>query len=296
MTRQRVIAVLLAPRKLAKLPLVDICLAADCLLITLTKENWKSTLQSGQVIDVLVHKLADFTVDSQGEGRAPFEGYRETVSLSIKNGTILKVVDSFEGMDMLQNRVSMLRTMDALIEGLPLVVPKWSNCPLKEMFVIAKPVDACSAPNSHVMQLITPFSTEDLKIVNHVFQTFIPHHETLYKLYVIGKHVEVVIRSSISASIFSSHGEFEYGVTVGKAQVLDLSALKIAKDRLSPHMPALIQFIDRMRKAYNLTLFGVDVLLSEDPTNTPHIIDVNYFPGFDGVSSLAHKLIDALIN
>ncbi len=47
-------------------------------------------------------------------------------------------------------------------------------------------------------------------------------------------------------------------------------------------MPAILEFINRMRCSYQLTLFGVDVLLGEDAICTPLIIDINYFPGFDG--------------
>ncbi len=300
MTRERIIAVLLAPKKIAKLPLNDICSLSGHKLIIMTRENWRNTLCSGLIIDILIHKLADFFLDpSSSHYQTPsFEGYRELVSNLVEVGTIVRVVDGFDGMDMLQSRLSMLRSMERLIVGLPVAVPSWSPRLMQGKFVIAKPIDACGAPNSHLMQLMTLPCAESWKALehDHVFQTFIPHHETLYKLYVVGKHVDVVVRSSISDSIFTSHGEFEYGVTVGKAQVLDSAALGVAMDRLSPHMPALVEFINRMRCSYQLTLFGVDVLLGEDTMCTPHIIDINYFPGFDGVPELSRKLADAVIN
>jgi inositol-1,3,4-trisphosphate 5/6-kinase/inositol-tetrakisphosphate 1-kinase len=207
-------------------------------------------------------------------------------------------------MDMLQNRVRMVEAIEVVLEELQLVtvkVPQWSvdftdftNCKL----VLGKPMDACGSPSSHIMSLISSHAPDHNNSSHHhqstpkLYQRFIDHHCTLYKLYVIGGFVDVVVRASVSADIFRDMNVFEYGVTVGKACLQDPSD---AMSRISPHLADITRFIGEFRARFGLTLFGVDVIIGEHD-NLPYIIDVNYFPGFDGVPDLAGKLNKALLH
>lgn len=289
-------AVFLAPKKLTKLPLEAMCQASGFTLLVLTEKNWRALLCSRVVIDVLLHKLADFSAD-QGNCLDLFEEYRRVVTEKISRGEVVRLVDSFEVMDLLQCRHSMLCAIERHVQGLDgLQVPRWSldiQDLSNEKLVIAKPMDACGAPNSHLMQLVS-CENRGFAINDHIFQSFISHHRTLYKLYVIGQHVDIVIRSSISESIFSSHDAFEYGVTIGKAQLCNQALIDGAMARIRPHLPAIHEFINRFSNEHQLSLFGVDVLVTEDSNCTANIIDVNYFPGFDGVSDLSDKLSKTL--
>lgn len=289
MTRTKTVGFLLAPRKYAKLPLAD--LSTHLTIITLTPDNWRQQLARPELrLDVLVHKLADFYVHDRF-ATDPFAGFAEVVAAACSAGRIGMVCDAMDGIAVLQNRLQMLREMDLMLpKSTRLAVPQWTDegpQVSEDWFpVIAKPLDACGSSTSHLMQLL-PFPSPT-SLVDHVYQRFIPHAQVLYKVYVVGKSVDVVVRASISSDVFSKLSEFEYGVTVGKAQISGGSALA----RLRPFMASIGVLIASVKERLGLRLFGVDVIVGEDGA-TAYIIDVNYFPGYDGVPDLANKLISA---
>lgn len=292
MTRPRTIAVMLTPKKLFKLPIADPHFTLPHTnIILLHPHSYLHQLDSVPQVDLLLHKLADFSAEAHSS--LDLHQYRHDIEERISSGRILKVVDSFESMELLQCRREMLIAMEAVIKGTRLRVPEWSMVweVVKQWpFVIGKPMDACGHADSHIMKLIRKddqYSAQE----GFIYQRFLPHHCTLFKFYIIGDSVDVVVRRSVSLDIFKDMSMFEYGVTVGKACLEDDSD---ALEMLAPFNDDIMEFISRFREEHKLTLFGVDVIVGEED-NMAYVIDVNYFPGFDGVAQFPEKFSKVLL-
>lgn len=307
-------AVFLSPKKFSKLGLEGLCGEYGYDLVVLTPDTWRLYIQI-LTIDLLLHKMADFTTSPDGQDASLWVSeYKSAVKKAALEGKIKRVIDDTDMVDILQNRVTMLEAIGACLKGLPsLDIPRWSHDPhALSGLVIRKPLDACGSPDSHIMQLLDLHSDNDTTHIppessQSIYQEFVPHHRVLYKLYCIGDSVDIVMRRSIGADLFAlctRRGvDFEYGVTVGKAQLEDAEA----EARLEPYLADLHAFINKFRLLYKLSMFGVDVIIEEPipcdangttgmQTPRAHIIDVNYFPGFDGVVDLPAKLGKCLFN
>lgn len=302
MTVQRVLAVLLADKKRNKLPLDSLVSRCDLQLLVLTPFSWRQQLDDlfgrGLLVHCLLHKLVDFF----GEAPSLFSGYREYISARLSEGKIVEAIDDFGGMNALQDRIVMLEGLGRLLEQykLPFSIPEWASSIAKAEDswypLLAKPVDACGSQTSHLMQLLPSPVLASVPDAGHIFQRFIPHHAVLYKVYVIGDHVDIVLRASVTEwQLFSGTlTTFEYGVTVPKEPLESASEVyQSAMARLGPHLANVRALVDRVRDRFKLTLFGVDLIIEEHSSKC-HAIDINYFPGFDGVSDLDRKLQDAL--
>lgn len=149
-------------------------------------------------------------------------------------------------------------------------------------------------------------------------QEFIHHGGILFKVYVLGKEVHVITRPSVYLTAATDplltpviHFDSQY---VSKTFDRPFSTSIEHKEFLSfqekhpfPLAPHALRFekeaaldIDKLKAIalvfqtrLGLTLFGFDVVI-EDGTNTHYVIDINYFPGYEGVSEFPKKFIGFL--
>ena len=69
-------------------------------------------------------------------------------------------------------------------------------------------------------------------------------------------------------------------------------AREAAFSRVAPHMETIKGASQRISKHLGLSLFGWDLIIGED--GRPYIIDLNYFPKFEGVPDLHSHLLQLL--
>lgn len=91
----------------------------------------------------------------------------------------------------------------------------------------------------------------------------------------------------------SQHLKFQQRLVPGTAPFTDALA------RLAPWEPTIRAFSAHLSRTLGLSLFGWDLIIGEAATasgsGTPYIIDLNFFPGFDGVPDFAGSLCDLFI-
>ncbi|KAG1964507.1 inositol phosphate kinase [Pimephales promelas] len=152
--------------------------------------------------------------------------------------------------------------------------------------------------NSHEMAII--FSEEDLKDIKPpcVLQSFINHNAVLYKVFVVGEAYSVVHRPSIR--------NFPSGPTDRRA--ISFNSHHVSKPESSSHLTFrdnmdgqnwaprndVIQKISRrLRQALGISLFGIDIIINNQ-TGQHAVIDINAFPGYEGVPEFFNDLLSHL--
>ncbi|GAA6108801.1 inositol-tetrakisphosphate 1-kinase [Tachysurus ichikawai] len=150
--------------------------------------------------------------------------------------------------------------------------------------------------NSHEMAII--FSAEDLKDVKPpcVIQSFINHNAVLYKVFVVGESYTVVERPSLKnfpsgpadrkAIFFNSHN-------VSKPES---SSDLTSRDNVEgvsqpPNNDVIRELCTSLRQALSVSLFGIDVIINNQ-TGQHAVIDINAFPGYEGVPEFFTDLLN----
>lgn len=150
--------------------------------------------------------------------------------------------------------------------------------------------------NSHEMAII--FSEEDLKDVKPpcVIQSFINHNAVLYKVFVVGDSYTVVERPSLKnfpagpadrkAIFFNSHN-------VSKPESSsDLTSRENVEGVSQPPSDDVMRELSRsLQQALGVSLFGIDVIIN-NLTGQHAVIDINAFPGYEGVPEFFNDLLN----
>ena len=226
---------------------------------------------------VLLHKLGDY---KENEEIIKFKS--KTVLLN----NIIWIDDPLKA-QLLSNRWKIHLFLESLeLPGAKL--PKTTQvdkgtCSFSEPSVI-KPEDACGDVASHRMLYLPANTSFTPKGKRYIRQPFIEHGSVMWKLYVIGRHVTIIPRPSLSSQegsvYFSSQGLKASG-TLENYTLLE-SAMKFRLENLALFLSTKSE----------LRLLGVDVLI--DVNCDVWVIDLNYFPGYDGVEDVPGKLADCI--
>ncbi|KAL7400155.1 hypothetical protein ABVT39_007295 [Epinephelus coioides] len=260
--------------------------------------------------DVIVHKLSDVIVEAEHDSQsqqllANFQSY-----VSAHPSTVL--LDPLPAMTQLLDRFASYRIMSKLHNSLQ----DWRVCspPYLEIHSVsdlssiqqAVMTQGLSFPLicktrvahgslSHEMSLI--FSAGCLADIRPpcVLQSFVNHGAVLHKMFVVGDRHYCVERPSLKnfpsgpcdrkTIFFNSH-------QVSKPESnSDLTAL----DEQMPCLPppsseAMAALVRELRLQLGMALFGVDVIINIH-THTLTVIDINIFPGYEGVPQFFSSLL-----
>uniref|UniRef100_A0ABM5FBB4 inositol-1,3,4-trisphosphate 5/6-kinase n=1 Tax=Pogona vitticeps TaxID=103695 RepID=A0ABM5FBB4_9SAUR len=150
--------------------------------------------------------------------------------------------------------------------------------------------------NSHEMSII--FNQEGLKAIHPpcVIQSFINHNAVLYKVFVVGESYTVVKRPSVknfSAGISDRESIFFNSHNVSKPESSsNLTALdKIEGVFERPNDDVIRAISKTLRQALGVSLFGIDIIINNQ-TGQHAVIDINAFPGYEGVSEFFTDLLN----
>jgi len=164
--------------------------------------------------------------------------------------------------------------------------------------LVSKPIMAHGSRDAHQLTLV--FNERGLSECGFpcVVQSFVNHNAFLYKIFVIGEFSYVVERPSIK-NLFPSEDtlpiHFHSG-DISKPSSCNQLTLQIEEEMHAGEKAVLstqtFQTIaNSIRKVLGLSLFGVDVVI-ESSTGRLGIIDINAFPGYDGVDDRIDRLAD----
>lgn len=171
--------------------------------------------------------------------------------------------------------------------------------------VIVKPIDASGDQASHQMLYLPPGQVLDksmLKSQRVLVQEFIDHGEWVWKLYVIGEHVHITPNKSLLRP--------RKPVTFSSAELK--KQLRMERENESIELPSLdketsiilTNFALNICRFLGLSLLGVDIIIKkpehdEKAKNSQpsfYVIDLNYFPGYNGVENLSILLAKCILN
>ncbi|XP_033622623.1 inositol-tetrakisphosphate 1-kinase [Fukomys damarensis] len=150
--------------------------------------------------------------------------------------------------------------------------------------------------NSHEMAIV--FNQEGLSAIQPpcVVQNFINHNAVLYKVFVVGESYTVVQRPSLknfSAGTSDRESIFFNSHNVSKPES---SSVLTELDRIEgvferPSDEVIRELSRALRQALGVSLFGIDVIINNQ-TGQHAVIDINAFPGYEGVSEFFTDLLN----
>ncbi|XP_062408287.1 inositol-tetrakisphosphate 1-kinase-like isoform X1 [Sardina pilchardus] len=267
-------------------------------------------LPSQGPFSVIVHKLSDVIVEAEHDSQSEqllsnFQSY-----ISAHPETVL--VDPLPAMTQLLDRFTSYRIISQLqstLEGRSICCPPYLEINTRDPSVIQAAVRSrqlsyplicktrvAHGSRSHEMSLI--FSEAGLCDVHPpcVLQSFVNHGAVLHKVFVVGDDHFTVERPSLknfppgpcdrSTIFFNSHD-------VSKPESSShLTALDDTMPRLpAPSDDAMVALVRQLRAQLGMSLFGVDVIVNLH-THTLTVIDINIFPGYEGVPQFFSSLLN----
>ncbi|XP_026569088.1 inositol-tetrakisphosphate 1-kinase isoform X1 [Pseudonaja textilis] len=181
--------------------------------------------------------------------------------------------------------------------------------------------------NSHEMAII--FNREGLKAIQPpcVIQSFINHNAVLYKVFVVGESYTVVKRPSVknfsagisdpdslqtpchvfhSISHWAWSGDIYQENRTNYRESIFFNSHNVSKPESSSILTALdkiegvferpnddvIRAISKtLRQTLGISLFGIDIIINNQ-TGQHAVIDINAFPGYEGVSEFFTDLLN----
>ncbi|NP_001279947.1 inositol-tetrakisphosphate 1-kinase isoform X1 [Callorhinchus milii] len=262
-------------------------------------------------LDVIIHKLTDVILEAdQNDAQSQelvqrFQDYIDTHPETI-------ILDPLPAIRTLLDRCKsyeLIRKLEGYMEDTRICSPPFmelsGQCGEDTMAQIEKhkltfpficKTRVAHGTNSHEMAII--FSEDGLKDIKPqcVIQSFINHNAVLYKVFVIGESYTVVERPSLknfSAGISERKSIFFNSHNVSKPESSsDLTALDVVEGVFALPSDDVIRKISRtLRNALGISLFGIDVIINNQ-TGQHAVIDINAFPGYEGVPEFFTELLN----
>ncbi|KAL5008978.1 hypothetical protein ScPMuIL_014559 [Solemya velum] len=279
--------------------------------IELVKIDIDSPLEEQGPFHMILHKLADIMVKAE-EGFTTAQKHIHNVQDYHTRHPECIIVDPLENMNKLLDRNSQYKVINLVGTDTPVFAPAFvelstaetelNKKKLKQFNVnfpiVCKPIVAHGSRLCHQMSII--FNEEGLGDISPpcVAQTFINHSAVLYKVFVIGSKHFVVQRPSLRDMFPGDHKTIFFdSQDVSKADssnfLNEMDTDEVSKPS-EPDTKRMGEFCQAIRQAFGLDLIGVDVIV-ESGTGKYAVIDVNAFPGYDGVDNFFQVLCDYLL-
>ncbi|XP_078389483.1 inositol-tetrakisphosphate 1-kinase-like isoform X1 [Cetorhinus maximus] len=295
-------------RKLNFLVFADLCRTRgiEVIEIDLTK-----SIEDQGPFDMIIHKLSDLMLEAdQKDAQSQqliqkFQDYVEAHPQTI-------ILDPLPAMRRLSDRFQsykLIQELQALDQDNQFCNPPYLELAtgnqseilhlIKEQkltFPLICKTRVAQGSSSHDMALI--FSEDGLRDVSLpcVLQSFINHNAVLYKAFVVGQSYFVVKRPSLK------------NFTVGQSdrKTIFFNSHEVSKPESCSHLTArdegaslpsgpsdrIIKLISRgLQASLGMSLFGVDVIV-DNKTGKLAVIDVNAFPGYEGVPEFFSALLN----
>ncbi|XP_030628340.1 inositol-tetrakisphosphate 1-kinase [Chanos chanos] len=297
-------------KKLNFLTFVEMCRKRGIEVVQL---DLSQPLEEQGPLDVIIHKLTDHILEADQNSTEAMlmvqsvqdyiDAHPETVILDPLPAirTLLDRCKSYQLIHKLEecmqdDRICSPPFLVLRNECGPEVLPQLRKHGITFPFICKTQV--AHGTNSHEMAIV--FSEEDLKDIRPpcVIQSFINHNAMLYKVFVVGDSYSIVERPSIrnfppgptdrKSISFNSHH-------VSKPESSsDLTSRENVEGQSRRPSDDVIRKMCRcLQQALGMTLFGIDVIINNQ-TGQHAIIDINAFPGYEGVPEFFDNLLSHL--
>uniref|UniRef100_A0A3P8UD26 Inositol-tetrakisphosphate 1-kinase n=1 Tax=Amphiprion percula TaxID=161767 RepID=A0A3P8UD26_AMPPE len=301
----------LSEKKMKKLnfqAFADLCRYVDIL-------DLSQPLEDQGPWNVIIHKLTDLILEAdQNDSQAVLlvqrdyiDAHPETIVLDplpairtlldrCKSYQLIHRIESCMQDDRICSPPFMVLNTECSPDVLEQIKRQGLTFPFSKCLCLCHPLNIQTSHCSLLMAII--FSEEDLKDVKPpcVIQSFINHNAVLYKVFVVGDSYTVVERPSLKnfpagpadrkAIFFNSHN-------VSKPESSsDLTSVQNVEGVSQPPSDDVIRELSRsLRQALGVSLFGIDVIINNQ-TGQHAVIDINAFPGYEGVPEFFNDLLN----
>ena len=260
--------------------------------------------------DVLIHKATDLLWDMDSELMASFlENVYQCSSI------VLEPLEDVRKVVLRDSMNSVMREAVIISGALMGSVPHYNVVHLKDVTpaqdksqwnfpVIVKHNLACASKCSH--QMIIVKSEEDFdcqRITNQfsdapdndgnnriIIQEYVDHYPYLFKVYVFDGHVDVQVRETLSLIDSAGFYIFDSQKALSK-DVIEID--EKARTLLVPIQLASKALASSLSTVSGLSMFGFDLIVGYD--EKVYIVDLNYFPGYYGISEFKQRLMDLIL-
>ncbi|XP_056021447.1 inositol-tetrakisphosphate 1-kinase-like isoform X2 [Ostrea edulis] len=282
--------------------------------IELVKLDIDKSLEPQGPFNLILHKCTLLMVDAEDGDEQSLKAINN-IKEYICNHPECVLVDSFESIEKLIDRheqYKLLLRCNLLKSESDVCTPTFVELSTKEIEInkkklkeanvrypfVCKPVVAHGSSASHKMAII--FNDKGLDDVQPpcVAQTFHNHNAVLYKVFVIGEKHHIVERPSIKN--FSSRDQstiYFDSNDVSKPNcanfLTELDEVDLPRTPITPNNQILSDLARAVRRELKMELFGIDVIIDCD-TKKYAVIDINAFPGYEGVNNFMEILCDLL--
>lgn len=285
--------------------------------------------------DCIIHKLTDLIAQADGGDEIAIKQVKNVKDYIAEHpeipifdplNVVCKLMDRITANDLLnsvikQKKESGEKCLFNLPESSikPLITEQLKNTKFP---IMCKRIGACSTKISHEMALIPSLDkideakkimssgNPDIENEEYILQQFINHDGILFKIYVFDGNFRIVVRPSLnnvkSSDIifFDSQRipkEFKETKASGEGVPPPDSFSNMMKDESEKQKKIDLINYDYIKEItkdlserLELTLFGYDVVIDSE-TNQYYIVDVNYFPAYDGVENFQEVLAKAIL-
>ncbi|MEE6490572.1 hypothetical protein FKM82_015906 [Ascaphus truei] len=272
-----------------------------------TDIDMAKSLSSQGPFDLIIHKLSDLLVEAAQDLASHhltqrFQDYLDTHPCTILLDplpALHTLLDRFQSYQLLCSLESHNKGVSSIFSP-PYVELVTEHSDIVTLvrthltFPVICKTRVAHGPRSHEMSLI--FNGKGLSEVTPpcLLQSFVNHSATLYKVFVVGSQHFVVQRPSLrnfplgetdqSTIFFNSH-------QVSKAESCSHLSQPLTCTEVLPLSDGVAsQVVHGLRDALGMSLFGVDLIV-DTQTGRCAVIDVNAFPGYEGVPELFPALL-----
>lgn len=251
--------------------------------------------------DVLLLRLTEDLVENNETIINSFTKY-------LQDNPKIRVIDSISGQITISDRQLMINA----IKNLNLCVPKSICMNFTEKIpsdfqypIICKHKDAVAGSNSHIMDVICNekslnalYEEKHKTNESYIFQEYINHSGTIFKVYVIGSYIDVQRRVSFPDFPFEGQNPdipFNFNSQKWKHELPKHLTMATTGKADLPSMEYIRTMTDCLKKQLGLSLFGFDII-TNSKTGENTIIDINFMPGFVNVPNFNEMLYDHMIS
>jgi len=162
---------------------------------------------------------------------------------------------------------------------------------------ICKPTLGHGSKKAHEMMIVFNENSLSDCIIPAVAQSFVNHNAVLFKLFIVGDKYFYVERPSLK-NFYAGDLEpiqFESGEVSKAGAQSNLSVLEPDEDlpQLTIKEDIFNVIAKTVRKTFGMEMLGVDVVV-ENSTEKYAIIDVNFYPGYDGFPDFYTTLFECI--
>ncbi|KAL8588768.1 hypothetical protein ACOMHN_035264 [Nucella lapillus] len=265
--------------------------------------------------DVIVHKVTDILAKAD-TGDSAAQTYIHNIQSYVDRHPECVFLDPLEGIRCLLDRYKQYRQVcscDLICQDDRIIIPKFvelttSNVEENKVKLadagvtfplVVKPILSHGCRLAHEMAII--FSEDCLCDVEApcVAQSFLNHNALLYKIFVVGSRQFIVQRPSLKnlypgnqATVFFDTQEVSKPGSSHPLNEIDAGSLE--EPLVKPDWALLEQMGAAISDVMAMSLIGIDIII-DCKTQQYAVIDINSFPGFEGVEGFFSHLRDHIL-